>query len=481
MMRPSVLLLPILLAWPSLAWADLPQRIAEFRAEVQTLKERMDAKYEYGVAGATMHKALQEAGAVFSLQYSSSWGGWLYVDWSTARGFYSGAANQLDEWSRAIQTRGFDEPRVEGLLAAGMERFRVIDQQIDLWFLDDLKNAGERGYWLDRAQDAGCCGDLYYYYRSLADRAYDDSISPEPHWIAQIVAIPPVPAEGAELVDDRRGQLASIAGQVDAATQSGVAAERRAALSAAVLAASLFPEDQMAEAADVLRLLGERVRYSETPVDALLEQAQDMEPGPLRDAVLKQAEDALLDRIGHLAPLLASASEAGTEAEKAATVSQLLAEAQRLVMLRDDLDDPISRPSGLLRAVAGLKAAAGLLDIAERGDAKAKDLLAVVTDLGGSFKLPVAPTAPFAAPAGVVAAQLEQTRAAYDHASDAMNGVAEAIGGDPAGLQKALQSARALQETLNPRALVAKLTDGFVDGLASNLPFVRSIIGWFKD
>jgi hypothetical protein len=80
-----------------------------------------------------------------------------------------------------------------------------------------------------------------------------------------------------------------------------------------------------------------------------------------------------------------------------------------------------------------------------------------------------------------VAAQLDETRAAFDRASDAMTGVADAIGGDPAGLDRALGAAADLETTLNPRNVARKLTDGFMDGLASNVPFARSVIGWLRE
>lgn len=480
-MRSRLLLLAILLIWPSFAFGDLLEKIAGYRAEIRELSGRKDALYEYDFAGETMAKALSEAGAVFSLQHAGSWGGWLYLDWSSARNFYVVATERLAGWGRAVESGRFDEVAVDALLAAAMVRLRTIDEHIELWFRDNLKNAGERGYLLDQAHSVGCCSPLYEHYRSLADHAYDDSIGPNLRSIGDIRVIPEPPAEGADLRDERAQEFARASAEVEAATQSGELADMRQAVTGAAMVVSLYPGDDTAEVADVLRLLDERLRYQSSPVDTLIEQALAQEPGPLRDALLKDAENALLDRIGHLTPLLAAGAEAGTDEERASVLSKLLAEAHRLAMLRDDVKDPFSPPSGLLRAVSGLKAAAGILDIADNGDATAKEFVGAVNDLAGSFKLPVSPTAPFAAPAGVVVAQLDQTVIAYGHATDTLSGLTDAIAGDAEALERVLHSAEALEEALSPRTLVAKLTDGFLNGAASNLPFVRTIIGWFKD
>ncbi|HEV7274899.1 MAG TPA: hypothetical protein VGN80_01275 [Devosiaceae bacterium] len=478
-MKIARLLLPLALLWPSAALADLRQAISDYQAEIDALEAVHHAWLDLEPAEATLAAAFAANGIGFSMQYAEPWGGWLYLDWSSARGVYEKARYRLSEWSYTIGSERFDETAVEQMLAEGMETLRRIDGWMEPWFRDDVKNAVERAYWLDRAHDAGCCGALYYHYRdTMAGTAYADSISPDYNLIGRINVFAVVPEEGGNFAEPRTVALDQLAANADTAVQAGDVAAIRALIEHGAQTLSFHASEETAEVRDLLVLLDERMRYEESTIAELLNQAEAMEPGPLREAVLRAAEDGLRDRLGHLAPLLAAGAAAGDDADAKWVAARLLAEAQRLAMLRDDLDDPFSAPSGTLRLIGGLKAAAGVLEAAGKGGVTSAEAMALINDLGSTFGTPVAPTAPFAAPAGVVATQLGETRKAYLQASVALTAVGDAISGDPEGVMRAITAANALEETLNPRNLVRKLKRGFIDGVVANVPFARTIVGW---
>lgn len=473
------LLLPLLIVWPSVALADLQQTIRDYKIEIAALEAAHDEWLDRGPAQTALRQAFSENGIGFSMMYVESWGDSFYLNWSAVRRIYTNAEYRLSDWSYTVGSGRFDEAAVEGMLAEGMQVLRHIDAQVDPWFRDDLKNSTERAYWLDRANEAGCCDEPYYYYSDVADRAYADSISP-PYWtVGRIQVFAPVPEEGGTLTDPRSQNFARLALQVEAAVQSGDRDAIRGAVGGTAAMFSYYPSQDTAELRDVLTLLHERMGFEDASIAELLRQAEAIEDRAARDAALRTTQYALSERLGHLAPLLAAGAVADGDAAKASVLTRLAAEAKRLVMLRDDLENPFSTSaSGLLRAVSGFNAAAGLLDMANTGDVTTSQAMAVINDFGGSLK--VSPTAPFAAPAGAVAAQLGETRAAFDHASEAMTAVGDAIGGDPAALDRALRAAAALEETLDPRNFVRKMKTGFIDGLVSNMPIARSIFEWFK-
>lgn len=475
------LLLPLLIVWPSAALADLRETIHDYEIEIAALESAHDEWLDYYAAPDALRQAFSGNGIGFSMMYVEAWGDQFYLNWNTAQGIYTKAKDRLSDWRYAVDSGRFDEAAVESMLAEGMQVLRRIDAQVDPWFRDDLRNSTERAYWLDQAHEVECCERIYYYYSELADRAYADSVSPDYSMVGRIQVFAAVPNEGGLFSDPRLETFARLASKSEAAVQSGDREAIRSVIGDAAAMLTYYPRPETAELRDVLTLLDDRMRFEDAPVAELLNQAQAMERGPLRDSVLRAAQYALSERLGHLAPLLAAGVAAGDDTARSSVLTRLAAEAKRLVMLRDDIKDPLSPPSGLLRAVSGFTAAAEFLDIANKGDATAAEALAVINDFGGTFKGMVAPTAPFAAPAGLVAAQLDETRAAFDLASEAMTGVGDAIGGDPAGLDRALRAATALEQTLDPRNLVRKMKDGFIDGLVSNVPFARSIIGWFKD
>src|SRR5690606_3770665 len=143
-----------------------------------------------------------------------------------------------------------------------------------------------------------------------------------------------------------------------------------------------YPDAASAAAAATMQLIGDRLRYADAPVSDLLAQAEALEAGPMRDALLDEAQDALHDRLGHLAPLLAAGAAEAAEEDRIDAIDRFFAEAKRLAMLADDINDPFTAPSGLLRSISGLKAASGILGL-DGGGTAGKDALGAINDLAG--------------------------------------------------------------------------------------------------
>ena len=466
-----------LLLWATAAAAEITDVVDSYRAEVDEMLASHDAWLHSAAAPSTMLEAMQRGEVVWSQRYAGNWGGWLWVEWSKARQLYAAASHGLLVWQGAVLAGEVGEPEAETALANGMAVLRRINAHIEPWFSDDLDNWVERGLWLDRANAVGCCGEEYQFFHDMADRAFDDSQSPDYRIVGGIAVFPPV--RGDE-TDPQDAYFASLNAAAESAVASGDPARIRAVLRSARLTLHLWDDPQIAELEQALHILDDRMRYAAAPVDVLLDRAAALPEGPVREAVLDAAEDGLLDRVGHLAPMLAVGALADA-VERNSAQTQLIDSAKRLVQLRDDARNIFDRPSGASRFLSGLNAASQALDMANADDPQARESARIINDTAEAFPVRVSPVAPFSGPMGAVAGQLDQTKRAWDHASDALDGVAAAIGGDPGGLERAQAAARRLEDALDPRAFVTSMTEGFVEGVANNIPFARSIIGWLSE
>ncbi len=459
------------------ATADINTTVDQLLADVKEMGRAHEARWGYNAAPKTLRRAFEQGGIGFSMRYIDSWSGWLWIDWNETRGVYESTAWRLRQWRTAVNHGQADEQVTEEMLRAGVKRLHTLNARMQVWFEDDLKNEVERGLWLDRANAVGCCGDAWYYYHDRADHAFDDSIAPSYSLIGNITFIPPVPSTG--------GAANLPAPQLDSLEQSAIdaiAAGDEAAIRGLLRDAEAllhFTDDaRLQELSQMLRLIGDRLDYAQAPVTDLLNRAEAMEDGALRDAVLLHAQDALMDRAGHMAEMLASAN--ASEADRESARTWILNNAKRLSQLADDAQFRFDQASGASRLFAGLSGASKALDAVERGDIKGKEAADILQDLGDSLPGVVSPFAPFSGPMGAVSAQLDSTRSGFELAAQAMDGVSDAIGGDASGLERAQAAAHQLEEVLDPKRIVANMTDGFVDGVVSNVPFARSIYDWLK-
>lgn len=368
------------------------------------------------------------------------------------------------------------------MLSASMTAFRNIDQQVPDWFERDIARQVERARWFDPAHGTACCGHnqdsaLYDYYRSRASDAANRVDGPDYQAIARIDVIAPVPPTGQNLPDAASTMLQRLDDELARARQSTDAAaiRRFAGLASATL--STFPDSVPATAAAAVRVIDERLRFAADPMIEIIEAVEMLEPGALRDAKLDELQDALNDRLGHLSPILAAGALTGNEADRVDAIDRFFAEAKRVAMLVDDLKDPFSAPSGLLRSISGLKAASGILALDDKGPV-AKDALGVINDVAGSVNLPVSPTAPFAGAAGMFTSQIGETRRAWDLVGDVLTG---AFSGTVEGMRSAKAASTELEAVLSPRNFGKRMAAGFAEGVASNVPFLRGFVAWLTE
>src|SRR5690606_24408229 len=191
--------------------------------EIAALEAAHDEWLDLEPARAALEEAFAENGIGFSMMYVEAWGDSIYLDWDTVKGLFTKADDRLSEWRRTVGSGRFGEAAVESMLAEGMQVLRDIDAQIDPWLRDDMKNLTERAYWLDRAQEVGCCEEpIYYYYRDVASaRAFADSISPDYLTVGRIQVFASVPEQGGALSDPRLQNFAWLATEAATAIQSG--------------------------------------------------------------------------------------------------------------------------------------------------------------------------------------------------------------------------------------------------------------------
>lgn len=459
------------------ASADINATVEELLAEVKALSTAHEARWGYNAAPGTLREAFELNGIGFSMGYVDSWSGWLWLDWKETRGVFDSSTRRLVEWRSAVNHGQADEASTEVMLRVGVARLKALNTRMQFWFEDDLKNEVERGQWLDLAHAVGCCERPWYYYHERADQSFDDSIAPNYSLIGRMALIPTVPQDGSvpllpePALDGLTQSAADAIAKGDQAAIRGLIRDAEALL-------HISDDPALMELSQVLRLTGDRLAYADAPVTDLLDQAQEMEEGPLRDAVLQNAQDALLDRAAHMAEMLAGSKIDQEERESART--WVAANAKRLSQLLDDAQGRFDDPSAASRLFAGLSAASQALDAGARGDITGSETAQILQDIGDALPSAVSPVAPFAGPMGAVAAQLDSTRSGFELAAEALDGVSDAIGGDASGLDRAQVAAQRLEEVLSPKRIVANMTDGFIKGVVNTVPFARSIYDWLK-
>ncbi len=459
------------------ATADINTTVEGLLADVKQLSQAHEARWGYNAAPETLGQAFEAAGIGFSMRYVDSWSGWLWLDWKDATGVFGSTSQRLRDWRGAVNRGQADEAQTEAMLRAGVARLHALNARMQIWFEDDLKNEIERGRWLDLADAVDCCDEPWTYYHTRADQSFDDSISPNYWLIGRIALIPPVPEDGA-VPDLASPNLDALNQSVAEAIAEGDAAAIRGLIRDAEALLHFSDDPRLLELAQILRLTRDRLAYADAPVTDLLDRAQDLEQGSLRDAVLQEAQDALLDRAAHMAEVLAGSEVSQDQRESAR--SWILANAKRLSQLVDDAQGRFDKSSAASRLFAGLSAASQALDAGERGSITGTQAAQILQDLADSLPAVVSPIAPFSGPMGAVSAQLDSTRSGFELAAQALDGVSDAIGGDESGLERAQTAARQLEDVLNPKRIVKNMTDGFVSGVVNNVPFARSIYEWLK-
>ena len=463
-----------------IAFADLSNTILAMRNEVAAREAALGARFGPNTVEQTLIAAFDRGSVGWaSGQYASSWSGWIYLDWDSVDDFYWTADQTLRAWAANWPQTGLEEAEVQALLDTGMAAFRRMDSEITHVFDLRLELTVQSGRIADRARAASLANqrDLYDYYRALGETVYANWPYRPIRSYGDVHVFPPFPAEGQPVTDMSAWAVARAEEFAQAAIASGDLNDARRAIQEGRAALAYYQGPDADEIRSILTYMEDRVRYGQQPLDVVFDQLRDLPDGPLRDALLNEAQDGIMDRMGHLISLMGAGAQ--TEEERRVTLTDALGLAQQLVMLRDDLNDPISMPSGALRAVNGLRTFTALMDIARDGDADAQQVVSMVNDLAGTSGTIVSPTAPFAIPAAMVSAELQQVKEAWGHGSDAMAGVRDAIAGDPSGVARAEAAGRRLQAALDPRTIGRAMSVEGLKASVANIPIVRSIVGFF--
>lgn len=477
-----------MLATPAAADEAALERIDGWIDEVNADREYLARLYDYRPAPDTLDAAFVAGGIGWARRYKDAWGGWIFLDWDRARPFHRRNAARLGEWRQAVARGSVEAGPVLAALSAGMEAHRTVHEALTVWFRDDVKNAVERAYWLDRRAEAAaprCCDERYIAFGRLADRAFEDSISGDYRAIGNLVVFPPVPREGEPAYTRRelRAGAMSRLGQriADAADRPGRAVA--IAIDAALVLEALPVEGDAPAAPALLDLLATLTGFDRERVAATLAEAAARE-GAERTAVLEAAREGLLERVGVTAPLavasILAGRAAGNEADERDPLAALADDARVLARLADDLTDPTGPSSAALRAASGLTAAAEIVSIAGGERPDAARITATLTHTATALSRGTPVPSAFAAPMGAVGAHVDNVAGAFGDATDAMDAVADAMRGDRAALERAEAAARRLDERLKSGNLLASMAEGAATAIVENVPFGSEILALFR-
>jgi len=471
------------------AHADVWQTAKQMRADIEIFKSQHKSKYGFKESQQTLSTAFEAGSVNWAQRYTEPWGGWVYVKWSETNSNYDTLNRKISAWEATVRSGQYTPEAVDVILRQGQRALRVLNQDVENWFQDEIENSVERGLFLDKVHAISlqsdwrtCCFALRDYYQNKADMAFADSIMPSrQERESRFEILPSPPGTGEELPDIRLLAIQRVNSSALAAIEANNPNAIRRALRDTQSLLRTYPDAGTDELMQFLTLLDDRFRYGQNPVSDLLELAANTGPGPLRDAVLLEAQDGLYDRLGHLAPLIAASSE--SDADQTSAVTNLLDLAKRLVMLRDDIKDPVAFPSGALRAISGLKAAADILDLANnKREPRAKELMILINDIGGSTgRKTISPVSPIAIPSAIAVGQLQTVRIAWRDVTTALQGVGDTTRGDQSSFARSQAAAKRVKQTLRPETFLRSMTYGFIEGISANLPFVRSLWKWASE
>jgi hypothetical protein len=459
-----------------LATASQAQDTSGIDELIQTVRDArasLEAQYGSGAVGQTLTEAFAANGIGYSMRFADTWSGGLSAEWLRGVGFYLNAERRLQGWRAAVQYGRAQPGDAMAYLTPAMQQFQTIHGVVAVGLQEVVRVNVGAAHWLDLRARVPCCDGPYAFYTNAAAAVRDQSTAPNWHRIGGLQVIPAVADDGTvtpyRMTSERLQAYAESAAGADTPTD-------RARLTRALLCdlhLSGVPTD--AYLSVLLELGANRIEATRVNVSDLLDRAERTEDPDLRAALLHQAQQVLFEQAGVAAPeaVAATLSADGYDAED---LSDLIATTQRLARLRDDLVDG-GVLSGLSRGLAGFHAAAELAE-AQDEPLLANEMRRLVDD----FATAVTPTGPrftalYAAQMGAVTAQLGATRDAFDAAADAMNGVADAIGGDLSGLDRAEAAAARIQRILDPRRIIAAMTEGAISSVSSLIPGARSWLG----
>ena len=439
----------------------------DLRDDVQAMRERQSALHGFDGAAATMEARI--SGFALAPGTGQNWANWMALEFSKIDDVFDQAEMALSAWESAIGRGEVDVSTARTALSQPMRRLASAEGQIQDGFGHFASLHVGRAMWTAKARSLNAYSQCFEY-RSALDAAQDyldASYAALPAELAT-AALLPMPGPRADV------ELATL---VQASLPPGAAPRSAFAHNLRSLDHALASEG--VPITDPLRgALGLAATQAEAIVVAPAQPLQQAPsaPGSSHASLIQEAEIQTLNQIGSILPsYLAARSEAGVLST--ADVRRAADFAQRVAQLIEDVNDPMGTPSRFLRSLTGLRAAARILEMAEHGpDARA--MSATVRDINAALS-PITPyTAAFAAPQGIATAQISAMAEALNGGADVLRSLGSYVSsGDPRLLQAALTQAREMERTMHPVRILHRAIEGAADGVLSNIPGLRAVMG----
>lgn len=462
----SALVAVLSLGAPAGAQTDsLP--IQAIRDRVALLYEAHDSIYDLGVSEATLRAVFDRRGVTAEgYDYLSSSSGGLFQSWSHLRPLYRTADRTLSGWVRAVRAGRYTTAEAEAILRPALDRFERLHDQI--------------GDWLEAEAEArAVSAHLNGLHQWEAARA----VLPALDWpdYALIGRLEIFPREDGPL--NPRPEAEAMAQAVSNATP-----EDRRRLATSVAALIRLTDPAAADALEeMIELLAARTDLLRQPVSAILDEAEALPDGsPARAELLARAQDRLTYHMLHESRLAAGAATVAGEEEQEEVIAALLAQARRLIRLRNDLIDPTRPNSPALRFVSVLHASLLTLGVSEDAVPEVRELRIIISEVGSAVALAGQrpPTAIFAGAFGAASGVAGQSAAGILQAADCLELLNAAIANDDQAVTGSADCSRELERMLQGRAFVAEAAQGFLESTVAQLPvigpLVSTMIGWFS-
>lgn len=303
MPRLIILAVTLLLMLPPVARAQgQGDLISGYGEEITALQESMEATTAIGTVRARLSRAFIDSDIAFSRRYLDSWSLTLQDRWRQHESFFDTQQIALGNWRDAVAAGLITEADAEAALAPAMERIRIVAETMPFWQDDDIDRLAERAFWIDLAQEIGCCGPLYYHALEEADSVWSGAVSPAPSAVAALDLLPTVPLEEVQVIAPEVRAYAWLASRAEAMAEaeSPEPGALRALLTEARLLESLYGLPGGVALDRSFSTLAAREGYAARPVAPLVRLAAITEPGYMRDALLVRASQRLQDRATHL-------------------------------------------------------------------------------------------------------------------------------------------------------------------------------------
>ncbi|MGI3184964.1 hypothetical protein [Nioella aestuarii] len=451
---------------PVIAQTDsLP--IQAIRDRVALLYETHDRQYDLDVSEATLRVVFDRQGVTEEgYDYLTSSSGGLFQSWSHLRPLYRTADRTLSGWVRAVRSGRYTTAEAEAVLRPALDRFETLHDQI--------------GDWLEAEAEArAVSAHLNGQHQWEAARAVLPALD-RPDY-AQIGRLEIFPREDGPL--DPRPEAEALARAVANASPED---HRRLAASATALIRLTDPTaaDALEELIDLLEARTDLLRQ---PVSAILDEAEALpDDSRARADLLARAQDRLTYHLSHETRLAAGAATAAGEEEREEVIAALLAQARRLIRMRNDLIDPTRPNSPALRFVSVLHASLLTLGVSEDSTPEVRELRVIISEVGSAVALAGQrpPTAIFAGAFGAASGLAGQSTAGILQAADCLELLNAAIANNDQSVTGSADCSRELERMLQGRAFVAEAAQGFLESTVAQLPVIGSLvstmIGWFS-